>query len=41
MPDAHDRAVLGAGADLELGGHRVGDDQRVVAARDERLRRPA
>ena len=41
MPQAHDRAVLGARRDLELVGQRLGDDQRVIAAGDERLRHAA
>ena len=40
MPQAHDEAVLiGARADLErLGQAGIGDDERVIAAGDERLR---
>src|SRR5205807_7539160 len=39
VPDGHDRPVLGAGRDAQLGGEpRAGDDERVVARRLERVR---
>ena len=38
VAQAHDRAVLGAARHLERLGQRFGDDERVIAAGDERLR---